>query len=161
MTLLEEGTACAKTWRWLEHVGTFFWSDSRGTGNEAHCAQLWTVESPTWLWALTVYSLGARKMWCGQISVSHSYFFLPDYGLPKVCKVLLSKPPVPGTGVGMYAKNIQWNFNELTFVAQHLAVIWNTCPGCALFFENGIELQDFGNNLGKQTFSLTKIFFQN
>lgn len=50
MTLLEEGTECAKTWRRWEHVVTFFWSYSRVTGMRlrwrARCAHLWIVESP-------------------------------------------------------------------------------------------------------------------
>lgn len=145
MILLEEGTACAKTWRWREHVVTFFWSYSGVTGNEAQlkdplCTFVDCGESPGWLWALTVCSLGGSKKRWVQISGSQSYFFLLDYSQPKVWKVLLSKSPVPGTGLGMDSKDIQRNFKELTFVAQHLAGIWNTCPGCALFFENDMEL---------------------
>lgn len=35
MAFLEEGIACARTWRWGEHVVTIVWSYIRVTGSEA------------------------------------------------------------------------------------------------------------------------------
>lgn len=129
---------------------TFIWSHSRVTWNEAQ------LKAPLCTLSLSALWEDARRGGFRFQGLSLPSLLL-DYSLPEVWKVLPSKSPVPGIGPGVDAKGIQRNINQFTLVAQHLAGIWTTCPGCALISKlNDTELQGSGKN--KHSLSLRPFF---